>query len=155
MVYYLHFFMKFKAMILMHWWTYFWWFVCVSSRPNPTPESNGTPNQSHPGRLVPQQQQQQSQPEPEKSSIPGKFDVDKELNAIPALNLDLFQQKILNNRIAARAAATAPVVQKRAGPGESGPGHHPVAKKKPRKVNDAPKQVIHVGQQQQHQDHPN
>ncbi len=125
-------------------------FPSFYSRSNPTPESNGSPNQSHPGRMV---QQQSQQPEPEKSSIPGKFDVDRELNAIPALNLDLFQQKILNNRIAARAAATAPVVQKRPGPGESGPGHHPVAKKKPRKVVEAPKQVIHVGQpQQQHQD---
>jgi hypothetical protein len=29
---------------------------------------------------------------------PEKFDVEKELSAIPALDLDLFQQKILNNR---------------------------------------------------------
>ncbi len=67
-----------------------------------------------------------SESEKEKCS---KFDVDKELNAIPALDLDLFQQKILNNRLAAKAAAAPgnpPVVMKRSmGPqGEGGSGPH-------------------------------
>ena len=94
-------------------------------------------------------------PEPEKDR--NKFDVDKELSAIPALNLDLFQQRMLNNRLAAKAAAMAagtgtgggghPMVQKRPGSefeaGVAGSQPQPSAKKKPRKA-EQPKQLPNI-----------
>ena len=87
-------------------------------------------------------------PEPEKDR--NKFDVDKELNAIPALDLDLFQQKILNNRMAAKAAAASgglpPVVHKRGPQGDVAGGPQQSAKKKARKSEPMKQQVVGQGQ---------